>query len=269
MARYFDLYEEAKHQGQLWHPSMCPDWYIGVYVHGTDSFTLDGSGNVSRWKDISGNGNHAINNVDTGDRPPIEEVCVARRCTTIVSTRTSGHYLYPVDVTTSFNVTGGCMVARYKDGVSSAFDNFTYFMGKHGVQFNEPRCLGDSGDDFYYDSDKGWNSKDFKGSNILGATKVCLPSGPAASFWWQDEVDLGSEAIVGINMFGGSWYDDRSWEGPVFGYAILKEPMYADGRENYVKEMTEGFLVWDSLLVPQNALLPSHKFYSRPPLIGD
>lgn len=108
MPRGVNRIDSARLQGRLWTPALLPTSTIGLWLDASDISTIscDGSGNVSEWRDKSGNARH-FSHATSGNRPAYSSL------TGTVQFRSSGtKYLSCSSVfATALALSGGITVA--------------------------------------------------------------------------------------------------------------------------------------------------------------
>ena len=258
MARGPSVYDEAKQQDMLWDPGCQPDLYLGYWLGGYEYFDVDANGRVREWTDISGNGNHAVNDADVGDRPLFNP---PRGCCLVPSVgdanANNGAYL---EVT---NASEGCygFVCMFEYDFAT-FQAFTYILsgGAEG-SFSRPRCLGQNNADNIRNEQfrSGW-----KNGTIGAATyQISLLPMQTGDVFSCEAVSPPQTSDLSWQLVGSNRYSDRSIRGRVSGYALF-------GRQptEYEYQITEGHMVWNACHCG-GRLKSGHPFKNRPPMRGD
>ena len=258
MARGLSVYDEAKQQDMLWDPRCQPGLYLGFWLGGYEYFDVDANGRVREWTDISGNGNHAVNDADVGDRPlfnPPKGCCLVPS----IGDDSANNGAYLQVTKTSEDCYG--LVCMFEYGFAT-FQALTWILsGGAATNSSTPRCAGNVGSDRIRGDQfrAGW-----KNGTIGAATnQISILPMQTGDVFSCEAFTPPQTSNTNWQLVGSSRKNAGSIRGRVSGYALF-------GRQptEYEYQITEAHMVWNACHCG-GRLKAEHPFRNRPPMRGD
>ena len=265
MPRIIDPYRNAAYQRQLWTPAvLCPARASVWYDCAQFNVACDGSGNVSQWNDLSGNGNHATQGT-SGNRPawrpapPLGKPVITAAAGKFFATTST----IPAGDTTCyvvFEYTGGTgSTYRVWAGQSATTSNYVA-MGIQGNTFKLYLGRAFVAEDTLTPAapSVGYHVASFRSAYYSGTGNVNVIT-------LDGEITTGSVSATTLSNGLDQILADRS---SAAMQGDMAEQFIWQGRHTD-QEMRafEGYLAWKWGL--NNKLAGSHPFANRPPLLGD
>ena len=265
MPRGLNPYDDAKLQGELWTPRTPAGQVIKLWFDALDmsTLTIDGSGNVSQWKDKSGNDNNS-SQATAGSRPALRQSngMLGKPSVFFNNKAMQGPFAYTGTTLTAFGVgtmaTGSTNNARlFSVGQSGSLDwnNNSYFE------------LNRTGNTNFAQVYRGGT-----GTASLAVT-LDLPSIFVAIFDGSN-YRIGVNGVYGANSANANAFNTVHCQ---LGLALGSGETWAGFINEVIFDtapftlrrlrLFEGYLAWKWGL--QNNLAYDRPFKNRPPLTGD
>ena len=268
MARGLSVYDEAKIQGRLWHPSMLgSDYYVGFSAKDLGNLTITSGSSVDSWIDSSGNG-RIVTSVST---KPVFNASkfMGNPCVTFSNSPMDSSATLPA----GSNYSWLCLA---KDGNPSATISEPFSTGPFVSSVSMEFVL-----DYDGTSDGGIARSEFmcafstsssaRGSSSPIKAIPSLISLGVSSGISQVRINGVTRSATGSNIdtaatrfrLGGSRPQSTfPFNGDIYCFLAVKSVFDSI---DYLK--SEGWIAWEFGI--QSMLSASHPFRNRPPLIGD
>lgn len=258
MPRGVDRWDEARHQGRLWDPrgDGLAVWYDADDI---GTITCDGSGNVSEWRDKSGNANHASQG--TGVQRPAFQGANVYGKPGLRFTSASSNFL---EIATALAVGDTTVTVAFRHlssaGTQTLVASNLILAGSHQCRINGDRIsqvknfvteIQAAGSGAAPPINHIWTWRSSSG----GGTWLMRDDGTDYTTTSSQTIDLGTKCL------GQS-------RGSEFFNGIMCETIISLGKAtDYQVVRREGYLAWKWGFA--NILRGDHPYKNRPPLIGD